>query len=293
MQRIIGIVAAVVIGLLLIGGCTAKLWPGWANTKTTPTPTPKALTADDVRKIVADQVQSYNPASTTTAFTTTTTTQAAPTPAPTSTPKPVAACQPIPDYDKPPQPQIGHPSFYIETGIESTRCWVVTVKPGFIAVIGGFTVDGVSNGVYKAVAAGTLTTTVTNGFLAIPVAEVARDEYCFRLGQAVQYKWAHSNEFPLVNWTACSFTGSTSTATVVTTTVTTAGTNARTATGKGDKTLPFPVGASVAGFLVALSDGRTCNGCYVDKAPLAGTVTDGVIWPWPEEVVGLAKPTWK
>lgn len=115
-------------------------------------------------------------------------------------------------YNLPPQPQIGHPSLYLETGVPdpvsgssaNTKRWVIDVLPNTVAIVGGFIVDGVSNGVYKAIAGpAKLDTTVTDGFLAITKAEWANAEWCFRIAQAVQYGWAHNIERPLPVWTAC------------------------------------------------------------------------------------------
>lgn len=294
------IAISLVLGLI-VGGCAIFAF----SPRTEQVPGPSRVVEQtriveatrEVTKVVYREV-TVTPEATKSAPASTATTPPAPTATPT--PAPVQAkveavpCEQLPaTYSKPPQPQVGHPSFYIETGIPNTRCWVVTINDGFTAVVGGFNVNEKTNGVYTAILGPrTVTLTVENGFIAIPVNAVARDEFCFRLGQAVQYKWAHDNVYPLANWANCSFTGSTSATTAVTTTVTASTANVRTPTGKGDKTLPFPAGASVAGFLVKLDDGRSCNQCFVKKAPVSGTVTDGVIWPWPEETVGLAEPNW-
>lgn len=112
-------------------------------------------------------------------------------------------------YNIPPQPQIGHPSIYIETGIPDpvsgtsghTKRWIIDVLQGTVAIIGGFTVDGVTDGVYKAVAGpARLDTTVTDGFLAITKSEWGNSEWCFRIGQAVQYGWDHQHESPMSGW---------------------------------------------------------------------------------------------
>jgi hypothetical protein len=113
-------------------------------------------------------------------------------------------------YNLPPQPQIGHPSLYLETGVPDpygtsidahTKHWVIELLPDTTAIIGGFTVDGVSNGVYKAQAGpGKLDVTVTDGFVAIIKNEWANAEFCFRVSQAIQYNWAHQTELPLSGW---------------------------------------------------------------------------------------------
>lgn len=115
-------------------------------------------------------------------------------------------------YNLPPQPQIGHPSLYLETGVpclqgeqnvtcrpeaENTKRWTIQLLPGTVAIIGGFKVDGETSGVYKAQAApGTLNTLVTDGFVAITKAEWGNAEFCFRVGQARGFKWApfHVND---------------------------------------------------------------------------------------------------
>lgn len=114
-------------------------------------------------------------------------------------------CQRLPDYDRPPQPQIGHPSAYVETGVnDRTMCWTVPIKEGFVAIIGGFNVDEVSNGVYRAIPGpDTATVEVTDGFALVIVEEVAREEFCFRVGQAIEYGWAHETIEPLSSWPPC------------------------------------------------------------------------------------------
>lgn len=119
-----------------------------------------------------------------------------------------------------PQSYVTHPSLYLETGVpcqnqptssaftcdnrdSHTRHWRFELLPGSVAVIGGFIVDGVSNGVYKAVGSGVVDTTVTDGFLAVVENQWANNEWCFRLGQARQFNWAHNTEQPLSGWSSC------------------------------------------------------------------------------------------
>lgn len=116
-------------------------------------------------------------------------------------------------YNIPPQPQVGHPSLYLETGVPDpygqsidahTKHWVIELLPGTTAIIGGFTVDGVENGVYKAVAGpGVVDTVVTDGFVAVTTNEWANAEFCFRVNQAIQFNWAHQTLIPLPGWNAC------------------------------------------------------------------------------------------
>jgi len=134
--------------------------------------------------------------------------------APAATEQPTAS-QPVAPapYNLPPQPQVGHPSLYLETGVpdpyginidQHTKHWRIELLPGTVAIVGGFKVDGVSNGVYKAIAGpGVLDTIVTDGFVAITKAEWANAEFCFRLAQATQLNWAHQTVIPLPGWATC------------------------------------------------------------------------------------------
>jgi hypothetical protein len=106
-----------------------------------------------------------------------------------------------PDYGLDPQPQIGHPSFYRETGMGKTRDWSVQLEPGTVAIIGGVAVDGKSGGVYKAVQGpGKVSARVTDGFMLVIKDEWAQNEFCFRVGQAYQYDWARRHIEPLPGW---------------------------------------------------------------------------------------------
>lgn len=51
--------------------------------------------------------------------------------------------------------------------------------------------------------------------------------------------------------------------------------------------LPFKAGDAVSGEVIRLSNGKSCSKCYFSKAPVNGTVTNGVIHPWNAEVKGL------
>lgn len=69
----------------------------------------------------------------------------------------------------------------------------------------------------------------------------------------------------------------------------------RRATGQ-NKSLTFQVGDSVYGWRIKLADSRTCDGgeCWLPTTPLSGTVTSGVINPWPNEVPEKTKKNpWK
>lgn len=110
----------------------------------------------------------------------------------------------LPTYGQPPQPQIPHPALYVETGIGQTHNWTLPVDPDKVLVVGGFRVNGRDNGVYKAWPGGqTVVVEVTDGFAAIVKADWAKEEFCFRIGQARKYSWAHSIIEPLPGWPAC------------------------------------------------------------------------------------------
>lgn len=110
------------------------------------------------------------------------------------------------DYGLVPQPYVPHPSSYQETGhtgsdLDKTITWNLQVLPNTILVIGGYRVDGIGGGVYKAIAGpATVTTTVTDGFYSIVASEWGQNEYCFRLGEAIRYGWAHAHLSPLSGW---------------------------------------------------------------------------------------------
>jgi hypothetical protein len=110
------------------------------------------------------------------------------------------------DYGLVPQPYVPHPSSYQETGhtgsdSDKTITWTLQVLPNTVLIIGGYRVDGVDGGVYKAIAGpATVTTTVTDGFYSIVASEWGQNEYCFRLGEAIRYGWAHAHLSPLSGW---------------------------------------------------------------------------------------------
>lgn len=110
-------------------------------------------------------------------------------------------------YGLQPQPYIPHPSLYLETGHtgtdeQKTKTWTLNVLDGATLVYGGYRVDGVNGGVYGAIQGPTtVTITVTDGFVSIVTNDWAQQEYCFRLGQALQYGWAHAYLHPLTGWT--------------------------------------------------------------------------------------------
>ena len=103
-------------------------------------------------------------------------------------------------YDLPPQPYVSHPSLYLETGIEKTQTWQIELLPGTVAIVGGYEVDNESGGVYKALSGGLIETTVTDGFVSVVDKKWAREEFCFRVGEAERYGWAHAHLHPLPDW---------------------------------------------------------------------------------------------
>ncbi|HSW47702.1 MAG TPA: hypothetical protein VLG67_01355 [Candidatus Saccharimonadales bacterium] len=129
-------------------------------------------------------------------------------------------------YGLDPQPQIHHPSLYVETGVpcsgtptapgltcsdtdDHQRVWTFQLQPGSAAVIGGFKVDGVSEGVYKTVESGQVNTTVKDGFLSIIEKQWLCGEFQFRVTQAVTHlpePWAHQHITPP---SGCTVAGST------------------------------------------------------------------------------------
>lgn len=90
-----------------------------------------------------------------------------------------------------PQTQIGHPNYYVETGTDKTFTWTFQVKTGEVGIVGGNIVDGIVDGVYRAYPVGTHTVTVTNGFVLTTITQWSYNEFWFRVGQAVEYKWDH------------------------------------------------------------------------------------------------------
>jgi hypothetical protein len=97
-----------------------------------------------------------------------------------------------------------HPLRYEETGSGQKTFWNIPLGYSQVAVIGGYVVDGISGGVYKAVAGpASLTVSVTDGFYSIVTKESGQVEFCSRLAQARQHGWAHGTEHPLPDWLQC------------------------------------------------------------------------------------------
>lgn len=83
------------------------------------------------------------------------------------------------------------PRWYEATGTGvNTKTFTLIVNTGENAIVGGFKIDGVSNGVYKGYGPGTYTVTITDGFALITSNVNALGEWNFRLAQAKQFGWA-------------------------------------------------------------------------------------------------------
>ena len=92
------------------------------------------------------------------------------------------------------QNYVPHPRRYEETGIEGTKTWKnIVVNDDEYLVVGGLTVDGTNDGVYRGYGPGTYTITVTNGFISVVDDSWGDEEFDFRVGQAVEYGWAHAH----------------------------------------------------------------------------------------------------
>ena len=103
-----------------------------------------------------------------------------------------------------PQPYVPHPSLYVETGTKGKTTWLIDIPADSILVVGGLEVDGVGGGVYRAYSGGQeVTVTVKDGFASVVISEWGRNEFCFRLGQAVEYDWKHNTVQPLPEWESC------------------------------------------------------------------------------------------
>ena len=58
-----------------------------------------------------------------------------------------------------------------------------------------------------------------------------------------------------------------------------------------DQSIAFAAGESVYGWRIQLDNGNVCDGgeCFLTAAPTNGTVTSGVVNPWPDEVSSAAR----
>ena len=169
---------------------------------------------------------------------------------------------------------------YDDTGVGKTREWTIKVNPDQVLIVGGYGLNGVSRGVYRAYPGGTATIRVFDGFYSLVSAGNANEQWCFRIGQAEDFGWAHQIEEPLVGWTSCDQYRTQSNRQAPS--VKAAGPTDRQETGLG-KTLPFDKGAHVAGTRITLEDGTKFDQCSFSSAPQKGTVFTGVINPFPGE----------
>ncbi|MFA4826727.1 MAG: zinc ribbon domain-containing protein [Candidatus Shapirobacteria bacterium] len=102
-----------------------------------------------------------------------------------------------------PQQQQNHAAgLYMPTGVSGHNVWTIAVPKNAVLIVGGTDVNGVSGGVYQAWSGGqTVTIDVTNGFALVTLDRWANWEFCFRVGQAIQYGWDHNTVVGLPNWT--------------------------------------------------------------------------------------------
>jgi len=92
------------------------------------------------------------------------------------------------------QTQIGHPSAYAETHVSNVPvCVVLDVPDGYVGIVGGFTIDKQTDGVYRGFGPGHYEFVVTNGFGLITVQAWGKAEWDFRIQQTITYNWAHSH----------------------------------------------------------------------------------------------------
>lgn len=223
-------------------------------------------------------------------------------------------------YNLPPQPQIGHPSLYLETGVPCvqsgnelvctdvdahTKNWKVQLLPGTVAIIGGYTVDGVTNGVYKAQEGpGQVDTTVTDGFVAIVISDWSYGEWCFRLSQTHtepaklnQPDWARENRNPLDGWAQCEGIPFDTTRSGAFLTPAGGAGNQPPAPGNAGgsgvhppdytgvgKTKTFPAGTPVFGYKLVMN-GKTYSSCSIANPTSEVTVTDGGAYPGAGDVL--------
>jgi len=198
-------------------------------------------------------------------------------------------CDKVTQYDRPPQPQVGHPSYYNETGVsEKSGCWEVELRDeDFVLIAGGYIVNGREGGVYTAVQGpATVEVSITDGFIAIVVDEWAEEEFCFRVGQAVEFGWSHEIVEPLPGWD-CSSATAIAVATVANTQTASQEPVVESRRPSGaNQTIRFSQGEKVYGWKIVLDSGAICDGgeCYLPSAPAGGEVTSGVVNPWEEEI---------
>ena len=84
-----------------------------------------------------------------------------------------------------------------------TRTFPITVPPDGVAIVDGFTVDGVSGGVYKVLGEGTHNVTITDGEYHVVSYEQGNHKFCEELRTAAKNNWARAHKFPLPGWYDC------------------------------------------------------------------------------------------
>ena len=90
---------------------------------------------------------------------------------------------------------------YRETGRGKTELWDFDLKAGEVLIIGGFTVDYETGGVFKAwKGPQKLRVTVVDGFAIVIPYERGESEFQFRINQARQNNWAITVVKPLPEW---------------------------------------------------------------------------------------------
>jgi len=83
-------------------------------------------------------------------------------------------------------------SNYAETGKGASKNFTLIVENGNIGIVGGYTVNGQSNGVYRAYRPGTYSLSITDGFIYEIDQAHAKAEFNSRVSQARNSGWACS-----------------------------------------------------------------------------------------------------
>ncbi|MGI5827911.1 MAG: hypothetical protein ACOX6V_02705 [Patescibacteria group bacterium] len=100
-----------------------------------------------------------------------------------------------------PQPDITHPSLYLPTGVGGHQVWTIEAPTGSVIIAGGVVVNGIE-GHYRAWRSdGTpVVLNVTDGFALVTTSEWGEQEFCFRVGQAIEQGWLLEVVNPLSGW---------------------------------------------------------------------------------------------
>lgn len=90
--------------------------------------------------------------------------------------------------------QYPHPhGYYEDTAGPYQKTFILHVPEGWIGIVGGYRIDNLDKGVYRALGPGTHKTTITDGFALLIRLKDAKSEFQFRLDQARQNGWAYEN----------------------------------------------------------------------------------------------------